>query len=394
MENLVVHLHNYMFIGAAFLFIFQAIILFVRGKNDTPKKTMALMELIWGGGYVMALTLLNLTIGSDEFVLFREKYVVLGGFYISFMALYLMQVLIPGWLNWKRFFLVESPFIALAITFYGGVALFDEKVDSITSYVQLGKVIFHFNVWFRFAMLFIEMIYIIVILRWLHGFKNKYIQWENENFADQENVDISWIRSYCFIIIGITIFYLGVFFIGGRVPILFHTTFVVVSFSYLFYKALFYESPYPTDFFESLDEDKQKMKSEEIFVIAETKKEECSVSESAFGIKVPEYIDILTKWMSEEKPYLYTGFKLTDVSRVLPMNRSYISRVFNEGFGKNFSEVVRDYRVEYSVKLLRENPDMPIHKIAELSGFNSEATYARAFRLIKGMSPAQFKAGK
>lgn len=86
------------------------------------------------------------------------------------------------------------------------------------------------------------------------------------------------------------------------------------------------------------------------------------------------------------------AIKLSDVSRVLPLNRSYLSRVFNEGFGKNFNEVVRFYRVEYSREVLSKEPSFPLQKVAELCGFGSDSTFIRAFKQVTGMTPSQFKA--
>ena len=165
--------------------------------------------------------------------------------------------------------------------------------------------------------------------------------------------------------------------------------------SYLFYKALFYESPYPANYFESLDEAQQKMKSDEIYVLSDSNQMDLGgssgLTDQTFESKISDYTDLLRKWLDEEKPYLYKEFKLTDVSRVLPLNRSYLSRVFNEGFGKNFSDVVRLYRIEYSKKLLQENASLPLSDIAERSGFSSDSTYIRSFKQVHGITPSQFR---
>ena len=395
MISLASTLHNYMFMGATFLLLFQAIVLLARCKNNVARKTMALLESFWGIGYLGALILINFVVGAEEYVLFREKYVLLGGIYISFMVVYLMQILIPGWLNWKRFLFVESPILFLALIFYGGTFALGESVVSITSYSMLFDSIGMFNVWFRFVILFIEMIYILWMLKWLYHYKNQYVQWEKDNFSNTDAMDISWIRFYYYMILGITLFYLGVFFIGGHITVLCHTAFVCIVLSYLFYKSLLYESPYPDNYFESLDEDQQKLKSDEIYVVSDSNldkfEESTGLTDQTFESKIPEYTGLLRKWLDDEKPYLYKDFKLTDVSRVLPLNRSYLSRVFNEGFGKNFSDVVRFYRIEYSMNLLIENTALPLSEIAERSGFSSDSTYIRSFKQVNGITPSQFK---
>ena len=56
--------------------------------------------------------------------------------------------------------------------------------------------------------------------------------------------------------------------------------------------------------------------------------------------------------MAERKPYLRGDFKFMDVSEILPLNRTYLSRVFNDGFGDSFSGVVRDYRIRETEEML------------------------------------------
>lgn len=112
----------------------------------------------------------------------------------------------------------------------------------------------------------------------------------------------------------------------------------------------------------------------------------------SFGTRIPCYVEKCKQWLETEKPYLFKDFKLMDVARILPLNRSYLSRVFNDGFGKNFSEVVRDYRVDYSITLLQDHPERTIDDIAAQSGFHSEVTYVRSFKFVKGITPAQYRA--
>lgn len=386
-------LHSYFFAGAASLFIFQSAVLFARGKNNQVRTTMAVQELLWGLMYLFTLYLMHSVYPEEEYSLFREKVLVLGSYFISFMVVFLTQVLIPGWLNWKRLFLLESPIVFMTIVYYGVMFLLGETPEHLFSYSVLIDSIGHFNVWFRFVFCFVNIVYVVSLLKWLHGYELKYLVWKNENYSDQDYVDISWMRSYYYIIVGITLFYFGMLIFRGHLPILLHCSFVILSFSYLFYKILFYESPYPADFFATLDEKIRKREADDIYVLSGTaaEVEGNSEIEQTFEMRIPEYIDLLKKWMEDEKPYLYKDFKLTDVSRVLPLNRSYLSRVFNEGFGKNFNEVVRSYRIEYSIEVLMKQSALPLHRVAELCGFSSDSTFIRAFKQVTGMTPNQYK---
>lgn len=86
-------------------------------------------------------------------------------------------------------------------------------------------------------------------------------------------------------------------------------------------------------------------------------------SESAFLKKLPAYRDEVANWMIEKKPYLNPSFKLIDVSEILPLNRTYLSRVFNDGFGDSFSNVVRDYRIREAEWMLTNRKDISVGRV-------------------------------
>lgn len=391
METSIITIHNYFFVGVTVLFLFQSIVLFARSKNNKVRRSMAILELLWGLEYLVALILMQTMNPPEEYSLFREKVLVVGTYYISFAVLFPMQVLMPGWLNWKRIFLLELPIVSMTVLFYGGMALLGETPEDYYSYAELMGGICHFNVWFRFVMLLIDGIYFGLLLWWLYGYEKRYVEWKNENFADQEYVDISWMRAYDYMIIGIFLFYLGILVVGGRIAVMCHCTFVILSFSYIFYKTLFYENPYPEDFFACNDNMPSSQESVLPVAMPEMMKSGEELSDSSFMVKMDEYMATITRWMEEEKPYLYKDFKLTDVSHVVDLNRSYLSRIFNEGYQKSFSELVREYRVEYSKKMMKSNPSIPLYKVAGLSGFNSDSTFLRAFKQFTGMTPTQYK---
>ena len=393
MEIFLEYLHKFSFAGLIALFSFEAIVLLVRGKNNKARKTMAYVLLMWALVYFLTLIRLHISPSADDFPLFRENVEMIGNIYIVFIFFFPVQVLMPGWLNWKRIILMLLPIGVISGLYYVGLAVFDEAPEKLFTYTQLGKSFWNFNVWFRFVMLLNNLVYIFLLLRWLYQQEKRYIHWKNDNFSDQEYVDISWMRTYDVLMLAIVTFYFGSLAIGGRLSVICHTYVVIGAFSYLFYKALFYESPYPEDFFALDNKSSDNKVSNFLFKVEDPAEEEemKAQGDKSFEDKLSGYIAILKEWMEEEKPYLYKDFKLSDVSRVLPMNRSYQSRVFNDGFGMSFNDVVRNYRVEFSKSLLVKNTSMPLHRVAELSGFHTDVTYIRAFRLVVGMTPKTYR---
>lgn len=74
------------------------------------------------------------------------------------------------------------------------------------------------------------------------------------------------------------------------------------------------------------------------------------------------------------------------------MNTSILSKAINQGFGKNFNDFVNEYRIsEVKDRLGKSDLDrMTLLGIALDSGFNSKATFNRAFKKYTGMTPNQY----
>ncbi len=99
----------------------------------------------------------------------------------------------------------------------------------------------------------------------------------------------------------------------------------------------------------------------------------------------------LERYFTEKKPYLSHNLKISDVAVAMGTNRTYISDVINNEFKSSFNEYVNRFRVNNVLTLLKENGrDLKAQQIAYESGFNSYATFFRAFKEIKGTSFKEF----
>lgn len=103
-----------------------------------------------------------------------------------------------------------------------------------------------------------------------------------------------------------------------------------------------------------------------------------------------EYRAALDEWMEKEKPYLDKDFRLVDLMKVLPMNRTYLSQFVNATYGCNFYQYVTQYRIEEAKRLMRANPDMRLQDVAEQSGFSSASVFSRTFTRETGYSPTSW----
>jgi AraC-like DNA-binding protein len=100
----------------------------------------------------------------------------------------------------------------------------------------------------------------------------------------------------------------------------------------------------------------------------------------------------LLDWMETKRPYLDPDLALPDLARQLAIPAPLLSQVINAGLGKNFSDFINEYRVAAFKRAVRDpaNRHLTLLGVALDCGFNSKATFNRAFRKGTGRSPKEF----
>lgn len=107
---------------------------------------------------------------------------------------------------------------------------------------------------------------------------------------------------------------------------------------------------------------------------------------------ITSVIPLLTKAMEQDRLYLEPDLNLALLSRHTGLPQKTISLVLNQHLQKSFNEFVNEYRVEEFKKKVRQSgqDNMTILGMALDAGFNSQATFQRAFRNNTGMSPREY----
>lgn len=102
--------------------------------------------------------------------------------------------------------------------------------------------------------------------------------------------------------------------------------------------------------------------------------------------------DKVARLFEEDKVYLNPELRLSDLARLVGTNRTYLSQYFNREANTSFHDYVNGMRTDHAERLLSET-DLPMDKVAEMSGFGSKQTFYRMFRKRYGCTPAQFRGG-
>jgi AraC-like DNA-binding protein len=101
-------------------------------------------------------------------------------------------------------------------------------------------------------------------------------------------------------------------------------------------------------------------------------------------------------YIVDQHAYQDPELSLTQVAKALKTNPTIISKVINQGFQLNFNDFINQYRIEAVKDKLKagEQKTQTLLGIAYDCGFNSKATFNRAFKKVTGLSPKQWLEGQ
>ncbi|KAA9349608.1 helix-turn-helix domain-containing protein [Larkinella humicola] len=110
--------------------------------------------------------------------------------------------------------------------------------------------------------------------------------------------------------------------------------------------------------------------------------------------ELAEVYQRLLTLMHTEKPYLDAELSLADLARRMKLNATILSQTINSEGGKNFNDFINAYRIDEFKRavLLPANAHLSLLGVALDCGFNSKATFNRAFKKLTDQSPGEYVA--
>lgn len=206
----------------------------------------------------------------------------------------------------------------------------------------------------------------------------KYRQWLDENFSDTEKVKFDWLRNFLYIFTSVLI--LGAFFDFTN-SFLFKLSYIqFFYFEIVLALTTYYLAVAGYLRSQTIELDFSEVKSEEI----EQRKTLLPENE------LEKLKNKLSELMTKDRIYLEPTLTLTDLSRKLGVNSTVLSYAINNGFGKNFNDFVNEFRISEVKEKLTNGDDSSLLNVAFDCGFNSKATFNRAFKKFTGISPKEF----
>jgi AraC-like DNA-binding protein len=104
--------------------------------------------------------------------------------------------------------------------------------------------------------------------------------------------------------------------------------------------------------------------------------------------KTPDWVKELKQIIQDQ---IDTNLNLTEISKSLDINPSYLSREFSRHFNNlSFGEYIRKLRIEKAIELISENK-YTLTQIAYLTGFSDQSHFTRIFKQHTSKSPSAYK---
>lgn len=287
--------------------------------------------------------------------------------YIFFMAVYPMNVMNMAAYQLTNHELLIAVLLAWSLLLYPTEAL---RPGWLTVKNALWQVIPMFallllNYVLPFNIAPVVTVYPLVLTVLLLSHVRAYRIWCEENFSTLDDIDVEWILKYQTMIALAGIVFLYMCFTHGHSRSFTQLWLMCFIFIYSSEQILFRRDPW-----EMIRKDEKARRGE------------AEPTESN-----AEYRQILEQWMEKEKPYLDPEFRLMDLTKVLPMNRTYLSQFIHSEYGCTFYQFVNRYRIEEAKRLKLENPDLKVADVSAICGFSSPTVFTRTFISVTGTTP-------
>ncbi|MCB0601551.1 MAG: AraC family transcriptional regulator [Saprospiraceae bacterium] len=94
----------------------------------------------------------------------------------------------------------------------------------------------------------------------------------------------------------------------------------------------------------------------------------------------------------QEKAWYKDNISLDSLAKRINVNKHQLSQVINQGKGISFTEYINKLRIDESIRLLNEHPDLSIKEVYFKVGYANKTSFYAHFKRITGMTPTEFKA--
>jgi AraC-like DNA-binding protein len=237
--------------------------------------------------------------------------------------------------------------------------------------------------WYQAAGLISMSFYLILSLNYYKNYK--ILIFDTVSFAD--TILFKWIRNFMIAFLAILILRVLFFILNPDWGQFGSQFWHYISFSFVFYYISVngYSHAVKSSVLSSVT-------SNESDVFSEDEKPSTTLQDDSMEKDIEYWKPKILMLINDDKIYENPTLTLSDVAKLLNTNTKVVSSVVNNGFQMNFNDFINHYRVEAVIEQLKngEHNTKTLLGIALECGFNSKATFNRAFKKNTSFSPKEF----
>lgn len=221
----------------------------------------------------------------------------------------------------------------------------------------------------------------LIVLVWVVLYHYRKIMRDAENYySDDVMICVAWVSKSIVLIIGLSL-------ICAFAPILFACSYWV-KFGVLIYGVLSFLHIY-YGYYKMLSSMIERFIMVNISDGVNTK-----IYEDFDGVIKPEILvkieQSLNAWIVE-KGYTQKGITISDVSKMIGTNRTYLSKYINTTYNQSYKNWITQLRLnEAKIQLLNEKK-RPVTDVVEAVGFASVESFTHVFTRMEGMPPVRWR---
>jgi AraC-like DNA-binding protein len=363
------HLYIATVFAGALVCLLASLLLFARRKAGERSRVI-LSVIVFFSVYNYITRFIALCNGEVPEMVVSTKLLLQANFMVVSYIMYPIEVIAPGWLNFRRIVKLYSGWLFLLcvylISLWAGV--------QYTSYNSLVEMFVHagrFEVWFRLllALLIFSPIFFVFFMHRTTLYRN---------------ADHVWIKKYVFVLfVNILAYVLVVMF---NHPV-FNTVYYYVSVGcslYIAYMELF-DRLIGKSMVKTVSEES---KTQTGAVVAED--EEASLEKCAIEQRNAILIERLDTYMKKHSAWRNPDLSLNTLASELFTNRTTLSQAMRENGYENYTHYVGRLRIDDFLQQIESGQSDNFQEAFFFVGFRSRVTALRNFRQFVGMTPSEY----
>lgn len=346
--------------AAALVFLLAALLLFARRK-DGERSRIILAYIVSFSVISYSIRFIDLSAGTIPYMIISADMLLVAIFMVTSYILYPIEVISPGYLNFKRIVGLYTPWMLL-VFIYLVSRQFGVDYFTYGTLPDMLKDAGQFQVWFRLAL--VLFIFLPVLVPFFIPYTRRY-----------NNAGKTWMRNYSLLLATNCIAYILVL---GIDHIVVKTIYYFVSAGCslgIVYMELFVRligTP-------SLDKE-----------VPTQEKEENEPERNMQPKKSSPLSERLSAYIVSTQAYRNPDLSIVLLSAALFTNRTSLALAIHELGYESFNSYINALRIHDFIELVNNRKSENLQDAFYTAGFRSRATAIRNFRQVTGMTPSRY----